>query len=164
MGFALALIAFTLGWCLMPIGLPFFFISICKRRFKGFSSMGINIAICIDVLCGILYADFLNWAFVKKGSSHLYGQSPYRTISEDTGVIFYLGMLNDWGERLVRLLDYLDPYHIQKALGMSVPEVIVPLPRRILRFAVVLLCFAFAMLNIAAVMYFLFIFVLSLKT
>lgn len=139
MGFFLILIALEVMFVLFPFG--FFWGVVRAKHYRNLNKRAKLMAEVIDIFCGILYAPMLN-DLLLKDKKHLFGDSACRTISEDLGVCTMLGTLSTRGEWLVQRLHYLDPWHVEKALGLTVPEVHLTFWQQASRFAVVLTLFA----------------------
>ena len=141
MGAFLIVVALVVGFCFSLFGLPWGFLRNLPRGYREVNRRHTNIAIILDVFIKHNFASMLDDLLVKDG---LYSFSKHltSTISEDLGSFSQLLALNNRGEWLVQRLHYLDPWHVEKAMGLDVPKVGLVWWRQALRFAAMLLLFA----------------------
>jgi len=149
-GLFLALVALCALFSLSPVGIVWTLVWGMAHRFRGISRQGVSIAIVLDILCKHLYVRALDDLFLKS-RTHSFGNNIYTTISEDLGIFSQLTVLSGRGEWLVQRLHYLDPWHVEKAMGLEVPKVTLTFWQQVSRFAVVLLLFSLLCCVIASV-------------
>lgn len=111
------LLAMLISSFLVPIGFVYGLI----KNLLGINKKSLNLALLIDiggnVCCPELFDDLLITSSINPFGS------PYQTLSEVLGIHNQLLTLSKTGQRLVDVLHYVDPYHVEKAIGMNVPEV-----------------------------------------
>jgi len=131
MGIFLTILALAISAIAAPIGMLY---GLIKNLF-GISRKSLNIALLIDIGGNVFCAEFFNDIFIK-ADVHTFG-SPYQTISEVLGINNQLLNMTKLGQVLVNLLHYLDPYHVEKAIGLTVPVVYLSTWEQFKRFAIV---------------------------
>jgi len=131
MGIFLTILALAISAIAAPIGM---FYGLIKNLF-GISRKSLNIALLIDIGGNVFCAEFFNDIFIK-ADVHTFG-SPYQTISEVLGINHQLLNLTKAGQFLVDVLHYLDPYHVEKAIGLTVPVVYLSTWEQVKRFLIV---------------------------
>jgi hypothetical protein len=133
MGIFLAVIALMISVILIPIGVVYGLI----KNLLGINNKSLNIAFLLDIGGNVFCAELFNDLLIKT-NQNLFG-SPYQTISEVLGINNQLLNMTKTGQRLVNLLHYLDPYHVEKAIGMKVPNIVLTKKQLIIRFTAVLI-------------------------
>ncbi len=133
MGILLTILAIIISSIIVPIGLIYGLI----RHLFGLNDKSLNIALVIDIAGNVLCAELFNDLLIKE-DLRPFG-NPYQTISEVLGIHNQLLNLTVAGQGLVNLLDYLDPYHVEKSIGMSVPIVHLTAWEQFKRFSIVIL-------------------------
>jgi hypothetical protein len=134
MGILLTIIAIIISAVLVPIGMLYGII----KHLLGINKKALNIALWIDIGGNVLCAELFNDLLIKNSDINPFG-SPYQTISEVLGINNQLLNLTKTGQGLTNLLHYLDPYHVEKSIGINVPNIVLTKKQLIFRFAVVLL-------------------------
>ena len=141
MGIFLTLVAIEIIFVLLPFALTWGTVRSFSRPAKEFDRRTTNIAIALDILAKHLFASLLDDLLIKDNSLS-FTRNISSTISEDLGVFDQLLGLSNKGLWLVQRLHYLDPWHVEKAIGMNVPKVKFTFWQQASRFAVTLLLFA----------------------
>ena len=131
MGIFLTIIALIISAVLIPIGIIYGLI----KNLLGINHKSLNIALLLDIGGNVFCAELFNDLLIVN-QQHLFG-SPYQTISEVLGINNQLLNMTKTGQGLVNLLHYLDPYHVEKAIGMNVPFVYLSNWEQFKRFAIV---------------------------
>lgn len=147
MGILLTIIAIIISAVLVPIGMLYGFI----KHLLGINRKALNIALWIDIGGNVLCAELFNDLFIINTYINPFG-SPYQTISEVLGIHNQLLNLTKAGKELVNVLHYLDPYHVEKVIGLSVPNIILTKKQLLFRFAVVLLGLLTTLALLAAIL------------
>lgn len=132
MGLFLALIAAQLFFVIAPFGM----IWGAAKNMMGVSEKMMGIALALDMAGNLICGEFFNDLMLKK-KLHPFGL-PNETISAVVGYGAIANDLTKLGLLLAAMLNYVDPYHIEKAIGLPVPEVRLHWLQRVWRFAVVL--------------------------
>lgn len=133
MGIFLTFIAIIISGILIPIGMVYGII----KNLLGINNKSLNIALLLDIGGNVFCAELFNDVLIKDAGINPFG-SPYQTISEVLGIHNQLLNLTKTGQGLVNLLHYLDPYHVEKAIGMNVPNITLSTKQLIFRFSVVI--------------------------
>lgn len=133
MGLLLSLVAFQLLIVILPLGIVYGWI----RNTKGFNKKYLYIAIQIDIAINTSCKELLNDIFIIQ-RIHEFG-SPYETVSYVLGKNKELNNLTGIGKFIVKGLDYLDPYHVEKAIGLNVPNIKLGFWTSAFRFSIALL-------------------------
>ena len=151
MGAFLIVVALVVGFCFSLFGLPWGFLRNLPRGYREVNRRHTNIAIILDVFIKHNFASMLDDLLVKDG---LYSFSKHltSTISEDLGSFSQLMVLNNRGEWLIQRLHYLDPWHVEKAMGLETPKVKLVWWRQALRFAAILILFAITLLVLSFIL------------
>lgn len=131
MGIFFSILARIISAVLIPIGIIYGLI----KNLLGINKKSLNIALHFDIGGNVFCAELFNDLLIIN-QQHLFG-SPYQTISEVLGIHNQLLNLTKTGQGLVNLLHYLDPYHVEKAIGMDVPIVHLSKWEQFKRFAIV---------------------------
>jgi hypothetical protein len=131
MGILLTIIAIIISSILVPIGIIYGII----KHLLGINKKALNVALWIDIGGNIFCAELFNDLFIKEVISPF--GSPYQTISEVLGINNQLLNMTKLGQVLVNLLHYLDPYHVEKAIGLTVPVVYLSTWEQFKRFSIV---------------------------
>lgn len=131
MGILLTIIAIIISSILVPIGIIYGII----KHLLGINKKALNVALWIDIGGNVFCAEFFNDIFIK-ANVHTFG-SPYQTISEVLGINNQLLNLTKVGQFLVDVLHYLDPYHVEKSIGLTVPVVYLSTWEQFKRFSIV---------------------------
>ena len=87
----------------------------------GTAEFFLNIAAVVDVLGGVAFGGFFTWLFLTKDSKYIFGRIT-DTISYVLGFNETAGTLSKSGKIMVKVLDWLDPDHCQKALKLGAVE------------------------------------------
>lgn len=149
-GLFLILIAVEIGFSLSPFGGLWGLIVLVRTGFKGFNGWALSVAIVLDILIKHLFVHLLDSLFMKN-KAHSFGDVRTTTISEDLGSYSQLLALSDRGEWLIQRLHYIDPWHVEKALGLeNTPKVTLTFWQQASRFAALLTLFALTMLVISS--------------
>ncbi len=133
MGLLLSLVAFQLLIVILPLGIVYGWI----RNTKGFNKKYLYIAIQIDIAINTACKELLNDIFIIQ-RIHEFG-SPYETVSYVLGKNKELNNLTGIGKFIAKGLDYLDPYHVEKAIGLNVPNIKLGFWTSAFRFSIALL-------------------------
>lgn len=133
MGFLLSLLAFQIRNIISPLGIVYGWIRNAKDSNKKYLYIAIQTDIAINTSC----KELLNDIFIIQ-RIHEFG-SPYETVSYVLGMNAEINNLTKIGWFVVLGLDYIDPYHVQKAIGKEVPNIVLGFWKTVRRFAVVLL-------------------------
>lgn len=131
MGIFLTILAIIISAILVPIGIAYGLI----KNLLGINDKSLNIALLIDIGGNVFCAELFNDVLIKS-KQQLFG-SPYQTISEVLGVNNQLMNLTQTGQALVDFLHYLDPYHVEKVIGMKVPIIHLSKREQFKRFSIV---------------------------
>ena len=146
MGIFLTIIAIIISTILIPIGIVYGLI----KNLLGINDKSLNIALLLDIGGNVFCAELFNDLLIVN-QQHLFG-SPYQTISEVLGINNQLLNMTKLGQGLVNLLNYLDPYHVEKAIGMNVPNIVLSRKQLILRFVAVLFGLFSILILLAAIL------------
>jgi len=133
MGFLLSLIAFELLIVVVPLGLLYGWITNANESNKKYLYIAIQIDIAINTSC----KELLNDIFIIQ-RIHEFG-SPYETVSYVLGKNKELNNLTGIGKFIVKGLHFIDPFHVEKAIRLEVPNVKLGFWTALIRFAVALL-------------------------
>lgn len=133
MGFLLSLIAFELLIVVVPLGLLYGWITNANESNKKYLYIAIQIDIAINTSC----KELLNDIFITQ-RIHEFG-SPYETVSYVLGKNKELNNLTGIGKFIVKGLHFIDPFHVEKAIRLEVPNVKLGFWTALIRFAVALL-------------------------
>lgn len=132
MGFLLSLIAFQIRNVLSPLGIVYGWIRDAKQSNKKYLYIAIQADIAVNTSCKELLNDIL---IIQR--IHEFG-SPYETVSYVLGMNKEVNNLTKVGWFLVKGLDYIDPHHVEKAIGKEVPIIVLGFWKTVRRFIVVL--------------------------
>lgn len=133
MGFLLSLIAFELLIVVVPLGIVYGWI----RNATGFNKKYLYIAIQIDIAINTSCKELLNDIFIIQ-RIHEFG-NPYETVSYVLGKNKELNNLTGIGKFIVKGLHFIDPFHVEKAIGLEVPNVKLGFWTGLIRFTIALL-------------------------
>jgi hypothetical protein len=117
MGFLLSLIAFELLIVVVPLGLLYGWITNANESNKKYLYIAIQIDIAINTSC----KELLNDIFIIQ-RIHEFG-SPYETVSYVLGKNKEFNNLTWLGKLIVIGLHAIDPFHVEKAIGLNVPNI-----------------------------------------
>ena len=126
------LLAMFLCFTLYPLGILY---GIVRHLFYA-DKKALDVALLLDLGGNVFCRELMNDIFIKDDTKGF--GSPFQTIREVLGINNELDNLTKLGKYLVRLLDYLDPYHVEKSIGKTVPIVKLSLLEQIKRFTIVL--------------------------
>lgn len=146
MGFLLSLIAFQIRNVLSPLGIVYGWIRDAKQSNKKYLYIAIQADIAVNTSCKELLNDIL---IIQR--IHEFG-SPYETVSYVLGMNKEVNNLTVIGKGLVKGLDYIDPYHVEKAIGKKVPNIKLGFWKTVRRFIVVLTVL-FGLLTLLALLF-----------
>lgn len=132
MGFLLSLLAFQIRNVLSPLGIVYGWIRDAKQSNKKYLYIAIQADIAVNTSCKELLNDIL---IIQR--IHEFG-SPYETVSYVLGMNKEVNNLTKVGWFLVKGLDYIDPHHVEKAIGKEVPIIVLGFWKTVRRFIVVL--------------------------
>ena len=132
MGFILSLIAFQLLIVVLPLGIVYGWIRDARDSNKKYLYIAIQIDIAINTSC----KELLNDIFIIQ-RIHEFG-SPYETVSYVLGMNKEIKNLTKIGWFVVIGLDYIDPFHVEKAIGKEVPDIKLGFWKTLRRFIVVI--------------------------
>lgn len=109
MGYLLFFVAMVLLWLLAPLFLLYALIK-GQKKSKYFG----DVAFAIDQLGNVMGAPIMNDVLLKKSSTYLYGD-PDMTISHVTGVNYLSNNLTYFGLLIAKILNFVDPNHVENA-------------------------------------------------
>lgn len=133
MGFLLSLIAFQLKNILSPLGIVYGWIKNAKDSNNKYLLIAIQQDIAINVYC----KELLNDIFIIQ-RIHEFG-SPYETVSYVLGKNKEINNLTKVGWLIVKGLHFIDPFHVEKAIGKEVPNIKLGFWNIVFRFSITLL-------------------------
>jgi len=132
MGFILSLIAFQLLIVVLPLGIVYGWIRDARDSNKKYLYIAIQADIAVNTSCKELLNDILITQRIHEFVS------PYETVSYVLGMNKEVNNLTKVGWFLVKGLDYIDPHHVEKAIGKEVPIIVLGFWKTVRRFIVVL--------------------------
>lgn len=133
MGFLLSLLAFQIRNVLSPLGIVYGWIRNARDSNKKYLYIAIQTDIAINTSC----KELLNDIFIIQ-RIHEFG-SPYETVSYVLGKNKEINNLTWLGKVVVKGLHLLDPFHVEKAIGLKVPNIKLGFWIGLFRFIVALL-------------------------
>ena len=133
MGILLFILSIIIGSILIPLGFVYGF----TKNLLGINYKSLKMALWIDIGANVFCAELFNDTLINNKSLNPFGYT-YQTISEVLGINNQLLNMTKMGKLVVNLLNYLDPYHVEKAIKLNVPIVILSNWQKIKRYSLVL--------------------------
>ncbi len=140
MGVLLYILAKLLSVVILPIG----YVYGLFRDFLNISKKFMFIAISLDMTANVICSELFNDIFITSKSKNKFGLIK-QTISEALAINSQMLTLTKLGVILGNYLNYIDPFHLEKSIGMSVPNVTISFYEKIKR--VILTIFIFILLT-----------------
>ena len=129
----LFILSIIIGCIIIPFGIIYGFI----KNLLGISKKSLNMALWVDIGGNVMCSELFNDLLIQNITINPFG-NPRQTISEVLGINNQLLNITKTGQVLVNILNYLDPYHVEKTIKMKVPIVILSPLEKIKRFSLVL--------------------------
>lgn len=120
----LILIAIPLYIVFGTIGLIY---GVCRNLFGLFDKLNVQ-AYQIDLMGNVIATELFNDLLITKSSNYKFG-NPLETISFVLGKNKQNNTLRFFGKYLVEILNNLDPFHVEKAMGLDVSYKLTKLQR-----------------------------------
>lgn len=131
MGLLLYILAKLLSAVILPIG----YIYGLFRDFLNISKKFMFIAISLDMTANVICSELFNDIFITSKSKNKFGLIK-QTISEVLAINSQMLTLSKMGIIMGNYLNYVDPYHLEKSIGMTVPTVTISFFEKVKRILV----------------------------